>query len=80
MEWKLAEAKNRLSELFNKALSEGPQRIRRRQDSVLILSERDYKKLSKSSPSFKDFLLQSGPSLEDVDLDRDPSPMRDLIL
>ncbi len=34
MGWKLAEAKNKFSELINKALQEGPQRVRRRKDTV----------------------------------------------
>ena len=80
MEWRLAEAKNRLSELFNKALSDGPQRIWRRQDSVLIISNKDYQKLSKSSLSFKDFLLQPGPFFDDLELSRDSSSMRDFEL
>ncbi len=39
MQWRLAEAKNRFSEVINKALSEGPQKIIRRDDTVIILIE-----------------------------------------
>jgi phosphopantothenoylcysteine decarboxylase/phosphopantothenate--cysteine ligase len=44
-EWPVAEAKNRFSELVTKALKEGPQRIRRRGESAVLLSEEDYQAL-----------------------------------
>ncbi len=80
MAWRLAEAKNRFSEVFNRALAEGPQRILRRHDAVVVLSERDYEKLTGKRPDLKQFLLGKGPTLEDVDLTRDRSPMRDVKL
>ena len=43
MQWRLAEAKNRFTEVINKALSEGPQTVTRRNDTVIILSQDDYK-------------------------------------
>ncbi len=79
MNWNLAEAKNRLSEVVNRALSEGPQTITRRKDAVVVLSAERYAELTGQRPSFKDFLL-SGPSLEGLDLERDQSPMRDVEL
>jgi len=78
--WHLAEAKNRFSEVFNRALAEGPQRIQRRNDAVVVISERDYEKLAGERPDFKQFLLGKGPTLEDLDLRRDRSPMRDVKL
>jgi antitoxin Phd len=76
MEWRLADAKNRFSELVNRALAEGPQRVLRRDDAVIIVAERDYEKLTGARPNFKEFLLGDGPSLERLDLARDRSPMR----
>ena len=73
MEWRLADAKNRFSELVNRA---GPQRVLRRGDAVFVVAERDYEKLIGTRPSFKEFLLGRGPSLEGLDLARDRSPMR----
>lgn len=80
MEWKLAEAKNKFSELINRALMEGPQRVQRRREAVFVLSEKEYSKLTGERPSFKAFLTQKGPSLDDLDLSRDDSPMRDIEL
>ena len=79
MEWRLADAKNRFSELVNRALSEGPQRVHRRSDTVVVIAERDYEKLAGDRPSFKDLLL-NGPGMDDLDLDRDRSPMREASL
>ena len=76
MAWRLADAKNRFSELVTRALTEGPQLVRRRYDAVVVVSCRDYEKLTGKKPSFKQFLLGNGPSLQGVDLTRDRSPMR----
>ena len=80
MEWRLADAKNRFSELVNRALVEGPQRVRRRDNAVVVLAERDYDKLTRKRQSFKEFLMTKGPTLEGLDLRRDDSPMRDASL
>ncbi len=76
MEWRLADAKNRFTELVNRALAEGPQRVLRRDDAVIVLAQRDYEKLTGKRPGFKDFLLGKGPSLEGLDLTRDRTAMR----
>ncbi|MDQ2901625.1 MAG: type II toxin-antitoxin system prevent-host-death family antitoxin [Acidobacteriota bacterium] len=76
MEWRLADAKNRFSELVNRALVEGPQRVLRRDDAVMVLAQREYEKLTGAHPGFKEFLLGKGPSLEGVDLTRDRTPPR----
>lgn len=80
MEWKLAEAKNKFSEVVNRALKEGPQRVRRRKDSVVVLSEEDYARLRGERVSLKAFLRGEGPSLEGVDLERSRGAMRDVEL
>ncbi len=80
MEWRLADAKNKFTELVNRALSEGPQRVTRRNDVVIVLAERDYEELTGAKPSFKEFLLQDSPTIDGLDLERDRSPMRDVEL
>jgi prevent-host-death family protein len=76
MQWRLAEAKNRFSEVINKALSEGPQQVTRRDDTVIILSKKDYETLTGKQPGFKDFILNQTPKLNDLDLSRDQTAMR----
>lgn len=80
MEWRLAEAKNKFSELVNRALEAGPQRVLRRDDTVVVIALRDYERLTGHKPGFKAFLMGDGPDLEDIDLNRDRSPMRDVSL
>ena len=79
MDWLLAEAKNRLSEVMTLALTTGPQKIKRRNQAVIILSEIEYKRLTGDRPSFKEYLME-GPSFEGLDLTRDRSPGRDFEL
>ena len=80
MEWQLADAKRRFSELFSRALTEGPQRVRRRDHVVVVVGQRDYEKLTGKRPDFKAFLRGKGPSLERLDLARDRSAGRDMKL
>ena len=80
MSWKLADAKNKFSEVVKRALTEGPQRVTRRDDAVVIVSEAEYQRLTGQQPGFRDYLLGGGPSLKDVDLTRDRSPDRDVSL
>lgn len=79
MEWRMAEAKNRLSEVLNLVSSVGPQRVRRRQDAYVVMREEDYERLAGRTMSFKAFLMQPA-GLDELDLARDPSPMRDVKL
>jgi prevent-host-death family protein len=75
MTWNLAEAKNRLSEVVNLALTEGPQTITRRNVTVVVISADKYAELTGEKPDFKEFLFQ-GVGLEGLDLTRDRSPSR----
>ncbi len=79
MKWKLAEAKNKFSEVVRRALEEGPQRIERRNDAVVLISAEEYERLTGGTPSFIDFLL-GAPDMGDLDLTRDKSPMREIDL
>lgn len=79
MEWQLAEAKNKFSEVVTRALQEGPQRVRRRDGVVVILSEEDYLRLAGKQMTLKDYLLNA-PDFTGVDLERDQSPMREVDL
>lgn len=80
MAWHLADAKNRFSELVNRALSGAPQVVLRRREAVVVVAKRDYEKLTGRRPGFKQFLLGKGPSFRGLDLRRDKSPLRGLSL
>lgn len=79
MEWLLADAKNRFSELVTLALTQGPQRVRRRDQSVVIVAGAEYDRLTGTSRSFKDH-LSKGPDFRDLDLTRSNDSMRELSL
>ncbi len=79
MKWKLADAKNRFSELVTQALTEGPQHVQRRNQAVVVLAEDEYERLVGTRLGFKEYLM-AGPDLGDLDLSRDDSPMREVPL
>ncbi len=76
-EWQLAEAKNKFSEVVDRAMTEGPQHVRKRgEPAVVVLSEAEYKKLKGRTRSLKDLIL-NGPDLSGVDLSRNRTPSRE---
>ncbi len=79
MDWKLADAKTKFSEVVRRALTEGPQRVLRRDDAVVVLAEEHYERLVGTRLGFKDFLLDA-PGMEDLELERASDPMRDITL
>lgn len=76
--WQLQEAKNRFSELVNKALDEGPQVVTRRGEQVVVVvSNEEYQKLHKSQSGLLEFFRQSPLVGADLDLERDRSLPRE---
>ena len=63
--------------MIKKVLLEGPQCVVHRDEAFVILEEKEYQKLTGQRKSLKEYLLANGPSLDDVDLSRDQSSMRD---
>ena len=74
--WPLMEAKNKLSEVINLALSQGPQRIRRRRDEVVLISARDFDKLTGKSKDLKSWLLDA-PKIDGLELPERSGTMRE---
>ena len=68
-----------MSELVNLVLTRGPQTIERRNDSVIVLSLEEYKKLLGKKPSLIEYIMK-GPSFKDLDLKRDKSKIREIEL
>lgn len=80
MTWQLQEAKARFSELVQKAIGEGPQTVTRRgKDVVVVLSAEEFERMKKRQIDLKE-LLASGPSFDDLDLERDKSYPRQIDL
>lgn len=78
--WKLADAKNRFSEVVRLALTEGPQRVARRGDAVIVVAETEYRELTGERPSFTRYLLggTDEAGFDGLDFGRERSPMRDV--
>jgi len=69
MEWQLQEAKNKLSEVVELALKNGPQEITRHgKKTAVILSMKDYRGLLKRNGNLYDFFRAS--HLGEVSLER----------
>jgi prevent-host-death family protein len=84
MDWQLQDAKNRLSELVQRARSEGPQTITLRgARAAVVLSATAYDRLVAGRPTLVDHLL-SGPAWDDELAKsvsrRAKAPSRDLVL
>lgn len=78
-EWQLQTAKNRLSELVNRALEKGPQTITRRgKPVVVVVSAREYRK--RRPESLWDFFAQSPLRGVKLDLERSKDVGRDISL
>jgi prevent-host-death family protein len=75
MIWQITEARNRLSEVITRALTYGLQWIRRRGQVVVVLPEEDYQQLTGEREALTAYLMR-GPDVSDLDLTRDPAPMR----
>lgn len=81
--WQIQEAKNRLSEVIECALHDGPQMISRRGKQVaIVVSVEEWKKYARPNKTLVEFFRESplvGTNL-DLDLDRDPDIGRDVDL
>ncbi|OGQ85607.1 MAG: prevent-host-death protein [Deltaproteobacteria bacterium RIFOXYD12_FULL_56_24] len=79
--WQLQEAKNKFSNLVERALQEGPQIVTKHgKAAVVVLSVDDYKKITKPKDSLAEFLQKSPLVGMELDLSRDKNPPRDVPL
>ena len=80
MDWKLADAKNKLSEVLDRADREGPQIILRKGREYAVVPGDQLCELTGDQPDFLTYLMQ-GPSADDLELPpRDMSPPREIDL
>ncbi|BCP54467.1 antitoxin [Kaistia sp. 32K] len=77
--WQVQEAKTKLSEVIDRAISEGPQTITRHGKArAVVVSIDEYEALAKKRRNFVDFLLD-GPRF-DIDVERSKELPRDIDL
>jgi antitoxin Phd len=79
--WQLQDAKNRFSEVVQKAIEQGPQIITRRGvKTVVILSVEDYQQLTDPKVNIIDFFRKSPLKDAMIDLTRDEDIGREIDL
>jgi len=79
--WQLQDAKNKFSNLVDKAQHSGPQVVTKHgKDAVVVLSIDEYKKLIKPKTSLVKFFQDSPLVKEDLDLTRSKEVPRDIEL
>lgn len=88
--WQVQQAKTHLSEIMDRAAREGPQTITRHgKPTSVLMSVEGFEALTRGKAAAAgtgardpliDFLLNSGPILDDIDLERDRSPGREIDL
>ena len=76
--WQLQAAKARFSELVEKSNADGPQTVTvRGKPKAVVISARDYARLTRKPQNFVEFLRASPLYGLDLDLTRDRSPTRE---
>lgn len=79
--WALQDAKNRLSEVVNNAVREGPQTITRRgKETAVVISIQDFQQLTLSRGSLVSFVQKSPLAGAGVCLERNPDKGREVDL
>lgn len=77
MAWAVQDAKQQFSELVRRALDDGPQVVTRHgREVVVVLAATEYHRLTRPAVPFERFLLDEGPDLTDLVLERDAAPAR----
>lgn len=79
--WQLQEAKNKLSQVAEEAVTYGPQIITKRgQDAVVLISRAEYDRLTAPRTGFVQFLKASPLAGSGLIAERDPTPGRNASL
>ena len=79
--WQLQEAKNKFSNLVERAQKEGPQVVTKHgKEAVVVLSADDYRKLTRPEINLHQFLRKSPFAGLDLDLSRDKKAPRNISL
>ena len=76
--WQLQDAKNKLSEVIERALKQGPQLITRRgEKAVIVMSYKEYARLKNSGTKLSEFFRASPLTKVDLKIKRDKSLPRE---
>lgn len=78
MAWTLKDAKDRFSELVDRAMEDGPQLVTwHGREAVVVVSAAEYRKMTRPTESLIEF-MQHSPlyGADDIEFGRDQSPVR----
>ena len=77
--WALQDAKNRFSEVVDRAMEDGPQLVTRHgREAVVVVSATEYRKMTQSTESLLEFMKRSPLyGAEDIEFVRDKSLTRE---
>ena len=79
--WQLQEAKNRLSEVIERARREGPQTVTRRGKEVaVVLSSDQFRELTRPEHNLVEFFARSPLAAVDLKIPRDKTGFREISL
>ena len=77
--WQLQEAKNKFSEVVEKALKVGPQIVTRRGvETVVVMSVEQYRRLTRPESDIADFFMKSPLRGSGLEIERDKGPAREV--
>lgn len=77
--WQLQEAKSRLSQMVNEAMTDGPQVITRHGvETAVVISYDEYRQLRKPETDLVDFFSRSPFREDELDFERSKDPGRDI--
>ena len=80
MAWQVQTAKQRFSELVERAVTEGPQVVTKHgRETVVVLDIDEYRRLTAPRLNFKEFLLTM-PRIDDLELERSEDMGREIDL
>jgi prevent-host-death family protein len=80
MTWQVQTAKQRFSELVERAVNEGPQIVTKHgRETVVVLDIAEYRRLRGEPMNFNEFLL-SIPKGDDLEIERSKDPPREIDL
>lgn len=72
--WQVQDAKNKFSEVIERALKQGPQLVTRRgEKTVIIMSYKEYMRMKQSQSKLSEFFRASPLTQIDLNLKRDRS-------
>ncbi len=75
--WQLQTAKQKFSELVDRALAEGPQVVTRHgREVVVVVGIDEYRRLREPRRDFKQFLTEGPPYFDELEIERSTEPAR----